>query len=327
MVTNAQRLGQPRSPFRRMADCWGFTPGIGAPHRDLTLTTADRVHLRASYLPGPDPGGPAVVLAPGFAGHRTKPAYALLAERLARRVAVLAVDLRGHGGSAGRCTFGVREVHDVIAAAAELRRRGHSWVGAIGASMGGTAVLRAAGLARAEPPFDAVCAISAPAVWGPPSGAGRMGLDAVDASGSTDTPAMRAITRTVTVGWYRALVGTVAHVRIAPNPWATSSPAAPVDVVAALAPVPLLLVHGADDHFFPPDQARLLHDAAGEPRTLWIEPAGFGHAEDGLRPPFADRLAAATAAVAREFRWPDRSQFLPNADESLTNGDGYGPHS
>lgn len=302
-VTNTDRLAQPRSPLRRMADCWGFTPGVGVPHVDVRFVTADGVALRASYLPGPGSSGPAVIVAPGFAGHRTKPAYALLAERLARHVAVLTVDLRGHGGSRGRCTFGIDEVLDVVAAAAELRRRGHPWVGAIGASMGGTAVLRAAGLARTRP-FDAVCAISAPAVWG-----------------LTGTPAMRAMTRTVTVGWYRALVGAITHVRIGPNPWAGAEPAAPVDVVGAIAPVPLLLVHGADDHFFPAEQARLLHAAAGEPRTLWIEGAGFGHAEDGLRTAFADRLGAATATVAAQGRWPGRSEVLRTADESLTNGD------
>jgi alpha-beta hydrolase superfamily lysophospholipase len=277
-----------------MADCWGFTPGIAVPHRDITLRTDDGVALRASYLPGPDPRGPAVVVAPGFAGHRTKPAYALLAERLARHLAVLTVDLRGHGRSGGRCTFGVRETLDVTAAAAELRRRGHRWVAAIGTSMGGTAVLRAAGLASV-PPFDAVCAISAPAVWA-----------------LSGTPAMRAITRTVTVGWYRSVVGAVSHVRIAPNPWASANPEAPIDVVAAIAPVPLLLVHGTDDHFFPPEQARLLHAAAGEPRTLWLEPPGFGHAEDGLRPRFADRLAAATVAACRGD-WPARPEVGPPA--------------
>jgi uncharacterized protein len=287
-ASNEQVLEGRRPPLRRMADCWGFTPGIGVPSRDVTIVARDGVRLRGSYLPGPGGTGPAVLVAPGFAGHRTKPAYALLAERLAERVAVLSLDLRGHGASGGRCTFGVAEVFDVAAGAAWLRRRGHGWVGAVGASMGGSAVLRAAGLAR-RPPFDAVCAVSAPAEWG---------LD--------DTPAMQAMTRTVTVGWYRALVGAIAHVRISENPWRISSPYAPLDVVGAVSPAPLLLVHGEDDHFFPPAQAELLYEAAGDPRTLWLEPAGFGHAEDGLRRPFADRLAEALLEVEATGTWPER---------------------
>jgi uncharacterized protein len=287
MVTNEQLLDRRRTLLRRVAHCWGLTPGIAAPHRDVTLTTADGVRLSASYLEGQ---GPAVVLAPGFAGHRTKPAYALLAERLARWVSVLTVDLRGHGASRGQCTFGAAEVFDVAAAARWLRGRGHPWVGVIGASMGATAVLRAAGLARDGPLFDAVCAVSAPAVWG------------ID-----DTPAMRSINRTITVGWYRALVGALVHVRIGANHWrAAPGPRSPVELVGAIAPIPLLLVHGEDDHYFPAEQARLLYESAGEPRTLWIEPAGFGHAEDGFRRRFADRLAEAVTEVERTGRWPDR---------------------
>ncbi len=287
--TNEELLARPRSPLRRVADCWGLTPGIGVPHRDVRITTADNVDIGASYLPA-STGGPAVILAPGFAGHRRKPTYALLVERLAERVAVLTLDLRGHGTSGGRCTFGAAEVFDVAAAARWLRRRGHPWVGAVGASMGATAVIRAAGLARGEPLFDAVCAISAPAVWG---------LD--------ETPAMRSITRTITVGWYGALVGALVHVRIGRNPWRVRpGPQPPVALVGRIAPVPVLLVHGEDDHFFPAEQAYLLYEAAGEPRRLWIESAGFGHAEDGFRRPFADRLAHAVVQVAETGVWPNR---------------------
>lgn len=309
---NAELLAAPRPPLRRLADCWGLTPGIGVPHETVTLCARDGVRLAASYLHGPAQGGPAVLIAPGFAGHRTKPAYALLAERLAEHVGVLALDLRGHGGSGGRCTFGVREVLDVAAAADWLRARGHGWVGAIGASMGGAAVLRSAGLGR-RGRFDAVCAISSPAQWGPPAGAGGPEYDAVDASGLAGTPAMRGISRTVTVGWYRALVGGLLRVRIAPNPWRNgAAPGPPLALVGAIAPVPLLVVHGADDHYFPPSQAELLHAAAAEPRALWLEPAGFGHAEDGLRPPFVDDLARAVLTCAATGSWPlQRGGGLP----------------
>ena len=74
-------------------------------------------------------------------------------------------------------------------------------------------------------------------------------------------------------------------------------PAAPVEVVGAIAPTPLLLVHGSDDHYFPIRHAREL--AAAAPHAdAWIE-AGMGHAETGTTPDLVDRIAAwVTTAVS-----------------------------
>lgn len=283
----AMPLTGPRlAPLRRALDVWGFTPGFAAPHRHVMLRAGDGVRLAASHLGGP--GGspatvPAVVVAPGFGAHRRKPAYVRLAEGLAAHAAVLAVDPRGHGGSKGACTLGDREALDVAAAARWLRGRGHRWVAAVGASMGGVAVLRAAA-ADTGADIDAVCAISTPAVWGAPT-----------------TPAARALARIVARGWYRGLAGAVLRVRIT-RTWADVEQ--PLDLAGRVAPRPLLVVHGADDHFVAAGQARRLYGAAGDARTLWLEPAGFGHAEDGFTPAFAARLAAAVAACRRTGRWP-----------------------
>ena len=46
--------------------------------------------------------------------------------------------------------------------------------------------------------------------------------------------------------------------------------------VAALSPIPLLLLRGERDGVVPPHHAQLLYDAAREPKELWIEP-GVGH--------------------------------------------------
>lgn len=58
---------------------------------------------------------------------------------------------------------GARPDQDVLAAAAELRRRGVGRVFLIGASMGGTAVLAAA--AAAQPPVAGVISLSGPAAY------------------------------------------------------------------------------------------------------------------------------------------------------------------
>jgi fermentation-respiration switch protein FrsA (DUF1100 family) len=50
----------------------------------------------------------------------------------------------------------------------------------------------------------------------------------------------------------------------------------PVDAVATLAPLPLLIIHGEDDEVVPPGHGEALFRAAGEPKTLWRLP-GTGH--------------------------------------------------
>ena len=290
-----------RGGLRRLLDLWGFVPGFAVASEPVRFATRDGVSLVADYLPGPASerdAVPALVLAHGFAGHRRKPTYAYLAERLSEVSAVLAVDLRGHGSSGGVSTFGLLEALDVAAAVAWLRRRGHRWVGVIGASMGATAALRAA---AGGPPaaLDAVCVISAPATWAPPPSA-----------------AMRQLTRVATVAWYRRAYGAVTRVRIAPRAWPAQGPGepvAPVAVVASVAPTPLLIVHGDDDHYFGPEHAQRLLAAARPPVRLWPEAAGFGHAEDGFTPAFAGRLIDAVAEVYRSGVWPSATRRA-NAD-------------
>jgi alpha-beta hydrolase superfamily lysophospholipase len=266
---------------------WGFVPGFSLDHETVSLHTRDGVELVADHLAGPDgpDAGPAVLLLHGFGAHRRKPAYVRLAERLTDEVAVLAPDLRGHGASGGRSSLGDREVHDVRACAAWLRRRGHPWVAGVGASMGATALLRAAG---SSPPglFDAVCAISAPAEF------------------ITDgIPAVRALARMMSSTPWRLLVELGLRVRVA-HAWGEPVPS--LRLVERIAPTPLLVVHGHDDAWFAPDHADRLYGRAREPKVLWSEPPGFGHAEDGFTDAFVDRLGDAVRHVHEHGRWPDR---------------------
>jgi fermentation-respiration switch protein FrsA (DUF1100 family) len=50
----------------------------------------------------------------------------------------------------------------------------------------------------------------------------------------------------------------------------------PIDAIAELAPMPLLIVHGEEDQVVPPDHAIALYEAARPPKTLWLVPAA-GH--------------------------------------------------
>lgn len=85
-----------------------------------------------------------------------------------------------------------------------------------------------------------------------------------------------------------------------PQRW--RDPRHPVEAITG-AHVPVLLVHGEDDHYFPVTDAVAMADAAPD-ATLWIERPGFGHAEDGLDHGVCRRLTTAIATWAGTGRFP-----------------------
>jgi uncharacterized protein len=274
-----------RGPLRRYLETRGLVGGHRADHATTRLVTADGTRLAGTYLPGPATSPTAVLLLHGFAANRRKPAYARLADGLARDVPVLALDLRGHGGSAGICTLGDHEVADVEAGVAWLRALGHRHVVTIGLSMGGTAALHAASLGAAA---DAVVAVSAPAWF----------------REEPDTEPLQRLHRVWQQPAARAGLRVALGIRLA-APAAWRSPPHPAEMVTRIHQ-PLLVVHGEDDGYFPLSDARTLVERAGGPAQLWHEPAGFGHAEDGLDAAVIGRLRDAVVHVAATGRFPAR---------------------
>jgi pimeloyl-ACP methyl ester carboxylesterase len=245
--------------------------GYTAPHFEVWFHTEDNVRLAGTLLAQAG-GDVAVVVVHGFNGYRTKPKIRLLAEGFARRFPVLVFDLRGHGDSEGWCTGGELEALDVHAAVEFMRRRGYKRVVTVGASLGGIAVILAAGGAGDA---DAVVAISTPARWG-----------------TSETKAVRRMTWVFThqIGrtMFRRLFGTRINLE-----W--GNPAPPVEAVAKIN-APILIVHGADDHFFPPEDAEALFANAPDPKRLQIMDR-FGHAEDGFTESFAADLCEEIVAL------------------------------
>ena len=148
-------------------------------------------------------------------------------------------DFRGHGRSGGVSTFGALEYLDVEAVVRLARDQGASSVCTLGGSMGGIAVVRHAALIGG---VDAVVAISTPANWdGHRSRAVRRMV------WLTGTAAGRALLR-------------AAGARVGAQ-WRRTE--APADLVDRVSPVPLVIVHGRDDHYFDEEEAWTLYRHAG----------------------------------------------------------------
>lgn len=275
-MTPLSRPSHPRWRGRHPALRWrlqhfalrarGERDAYDLPHSHFWCDAEDGVRLAGTRL-GDHPDT-AIVLVHGFMGYRTKRPWRVLAEGLARRYCVFTFDLRGHGQSAGACTGGEREMLDVKAVVEHARARGFRRVVTVGGSLGGIAVVLEAGRYR---DIDAVVAISTPALWA-----------------SSDTKAVKRAMWIFTSRFGRSLARRLMGTRIHLD-W--GDPAPPAEAVRNIAPIPLLVVHGDNDHFFPADDARMLFDNAGEPKRLLILP-DFGHAEDGFTSVFAARLAS-----------------------------------
>lgn len=113
-------------------------PGYTLPHepftypvaaKDVALTTADGVNLKATYLGRGS--GVGVVLVPGWASDRKGFAIASLAQWLSPRFDVLVLDPRGTGDSGGKQTPDLKAKYDLLAAVAYLNAHGVNQVGVL----------------------------------------------------------------------------------------------------------------------------------------------------------------------------------------------------
>jgi len=251
-----------------------------------TLLTADGVRIRATHLARSDglravptdrPVEPStaldlgLVVGHGFTGSLQRPALRTVLTTLSRHAGVVAFDFRGHGRSGGVTTVGDREIADVEAAVRWARTLGYERVATVGFSMGGAVVVRHAGLIGG---VDAVVSVSAPAWWH-----------------YRGTVPMRRLHWLIETGSGRTVSRLWRRTRVDRSGWPDPPPAPPYEVAAAIAPTPLLVVHGDADPFFPVVHAEALAAAAREPKELWIRP-GLGHAEGAVDAALLAEIAA-----------------------------------
>ena len=242
-----------------------------------TLVTDDGVPIDAIHLPGPK--DLAIIVAHGFTLSWQRPSVWRIANRFHLTAGVISFDFRGHGRSGGLSTLGDREIWDLDVAVAWARELGYQRVAAVGFSMGASVVLRHAGLLGG---LDAVVSVSGPGRWY-----------------YRGTERMRWVHRAVERRAGRYVTRRWLNTRISPEGWKLI-PMPPAEAAAKIAPVPLLIVHGDQDVYFPPEHGRQLYDAAREPKELWLLP-GFGHAERYTDDALTDRIAdwAATAVATQ----------------------------
>ena len=248
--------------------------------RRVTVRTPDGVDLAGIVVPASP--GPAsarsltFVVAHGFTNTVARPSFLRLAGWLRRFGEVRALDFRGHGRSGGRSgSGGDPEMVDVDAAVGAARADGAGAVVTLGLSMGGGAVLRQAAVGRHRP--DAVVSGSAVSRWY-----------------VRDTAPMRRVHWLLETTPGRRLGSRLERLRL-DDPW-VRPPLSPLQAVSAIAPTPLLLVHGDRDEYFPLEHFRTLAQAAGPTATAWVVP-GFGHAESGATAQLVERIGRWASAT------------------------------
>ena len=237
----------------------------------VRLCTEDGIFLTADYY-GQVSDRPSYLLGHGFTGSAARPEVQFVAGHLSDRGScVLALNFRGHGTSQGLSSVGADEVADVAAGLAWLReRRPDVPVVTLGFSMGASVMVRHAGLAAAagRPVPDAVIAVSGPGRWY-----------------ERGTKAMRRLHFGVETRVGKRILARAFKTRIGRG-W-DLLPVSPVEVAGAIE-VPLLIVHGDADPYFPLAHPRMLAGVAPN-AELWIE-HGMGHAENATGAGLLDRM-------------------------------------
>lgn len=194
----------------------------------------------------------AILVTPGIFMHRESPEHRRLADGLADVADILTLDVRGHGDSGGRFTWGHKEPGDLIAVARWMRES-YRRVGGLGFSYGGYSTVMAA---ASGPVFDAVALVAAP-----------KSLFIID-----HNPFIRGLSRSVPLMLRRERRFTRLMLGLPPRR------VSPLRVIGRIAP-PLLIIHGSEDWLIPLKHALELYDRAAEPKELEIIPGGL-HAEN-----------------------------------------------
>jgi pimeloyl-ACP methyl ester carboxylesterase len=266
---------------RTTPDDASLTPAVDELGGEVVrLRSRDGLRLGARWLPALAASGDdwaldaheATILLHGYTGS-VAPDLVEYGPFLRRTTNVLGLDFRGHGESDdGPTTFGLLEVEDVAGTLAWLGERGITRVALFGTSMGGivalasVAVLGDGTLASADLAPDEPRHVDA---------APRPGIVAVVAESVAPELVVPIASRLPgPAGRFAAArLFDGATSRLGADPRATE----PGRIIGLVEPVPLLLIHGADDTTVPLADGERLAAMAGPSTEHWVV-SGADHA-------------------------------------------------
>lgn len=230
-------------------DEYTFVPSdMGVPYEDVRLTTSDGLTL-AGWLMERPRSDTVIIVVSGYRDRKTN-LLPVAAGLWRHGLSVLLLDFRNQGSSDmdSAQTMGQRELLDMKAALDLVEQRfAGQRIGALGWSMGAVVCLETA---VRDQRIGAVVADSA--------FTDQTSLIAFNFAQTTRLPA-----------WPFTALATL-FVRARAGYWPQR--ARPVDSIAAIAPRPLLLIHGEQDDMCPVQHAHRLYAAAKEPKELWLAP-------------------------------------------------------
>lgn len=266
----AHVLTAPRRPM--LSDAYVMSPfEMDVEYEEVSFAPAQGEHvytLHGWWFPRPDTNR-VIVGCHGFRGGKWE--LIGIATKLWRAgFNVLIFDFHGHGADSGTpVTLGYREMRDFYGALDYVGQRvPGAAIGVIGFSMGASIAI----IGSARRP-DVRCVI------------------ADSPFASHDAVVAHNVARVTHLSG--RLIVSVADVILARRAGYHASDVAPEREVAAIAPRPLLIIHGTQDETIPVAQALRVYAAAREPKELWLG-LGAGHCGTYFldRPAYTRRAAA-----------------------------------
>ena len=230
---------------------------LGMPYQEVWFPARDGVRLHGWFISddSTDRHNITIIMAHGHAGNKEPDLeYALFFYNAGYNVFMF--DFRGHGRSEGPhgTSMGYWEKLDVHGAVDWLLGRGQDRLAAFGISMGASVLIMAA----AENPYIRAVIADSPYAQTPRAIAAQM-------NNLWGVPMW--ITRLLAAWAWRIMAS---HHNFALK--GTS----PADAVAAIAPRPLLLIHGEADRLTRVENFYMLQKRAGQPLETWLQPR-VGH--------------------------------------------------
>ncbi len=272
-------------PDRRLA----ATPAsFGLAYEPVTLRAADGTELFAWFLPARGKPLATVLFLHGNA-ENISTHFANVAWMPAQGFNVLALDYRGYGGSAGQPSLAGVQLDIDAALRALLARRDvdPDRIVVLGQSLGAALAIHYVAHSTERRHVCALVADSAFADY-------RLIVKEKLANFALTWPFQ----------WLPALT--------------VNDDYSPRRAVAAVSPIPLVLIHGEADTIVPAHHSRLLYDAAGEPKELWLV-AGAEHIQAMRDPRVRERLSESLRRMCGGEGWRARRDSNPRPLASEAN--------